>query len=934
MAKARKAAKTILEVVDRQPVIDSHSDEGETLASIEGRIVLENVHFSYPSRPDTKVCNGYSLEVEAGTTVALVGASGSGKSTAIQLVERFYDPDEGTVSLDGTDLRKLNVKWLREQIGLVGQEPVLFGGTIAENIAYALPNATKEQIETAAKNANAYNFIMEFEKGFDTDVGDKGSQLSGGQKQRVAIARAIIKNPKILLLDEATSALDTESERVVQEALDDLMTKTKRTTIVVAHRLSTIRNADKIAVVDAGAIVEQGTFDELMAIGADGWFHKLAQRAQKKDNDEEAPSSAGHSCLPIEGTPVLEADSPASPESAKGEIGVELSQAAATTGKETLTAAEKEEEEVPDFSGRVRSMHDKEDTPYFVLGTFGALLVGGANPAIGLVFVKCMWIFYDSNPNTVRSEGYLWSGLMGGIALCQVIGDIFRFYGFGLPGEKLTVKLRDMYYRAVLRQEIGWHDLKDNAPGIVTAQLASEVNLIQALSGETLGKLVLSLCTIIVAFALAFGYGYVWITLVALAMVPVMMSGMAVELALLSGGDAADSSKGVEGEAGRIVGEVVNSIRTVASFTLERPFMERFEASTEAHLAEVMPDEAWKGAIMGYSQGSLFACFAFLYWFGGKMVADGHTDLGGMFIPIFCMFMIAAGLGAAETGATDTAKAAIAARRVFEVVDRESKINFEDEGGETLASIEGRIVLENVHFSYPSRPDTKVCNGYSLEVEAGTTVALVGASGSGKSTAIQLVERFYDPDEGTVSLDGTDLRKLNVKWLREQIGLVGQEPVLFGGTIAENIAYALPNATKEQIETAAKNANAYNFIMEFEKGFDTDVGDKGSQLSGGQKQRVAIARAIIKNPKILLLDEATSALDTESERVVQEALDDLMTKTKRTTIVVAHRLSTIRNADKIAVVDAGAIVEQGTYDELVALGGKFYTLSQGQVNSN
>jgi ATP-binding cassette subfamily B (MDR/TAP) protein 1 len=275
LAKARKAAWNIMQVMDRKPVIDAFDEGGEKLEKVKGDIVFHKVDFAYPSRPDNPVARGYSLEIKAGQTVALVGASGSGKSTAIQLVERFYDPDDGKVTLDGVDLTKLNVKWLRQQIGLVGQEPVLFGGSIAENIRYGKPGATDEEVVAAAKSANAHVFIEEFPKGYDTDVGEKGGQLSGGQKQRIAIARAIIKNPSILLLDEATSALDTESERVVQKALDDLLAKTKRTTIVIAHRLSTIRNADKICVVDNGKIVEEGTHDELMKKGPSGLYYKL-----------------------------------------------------------------------------------------------------------------------------------------------------------------------------------------------------------------------------------------------------------------------------------------------------------------------------------------------------------------------------------------------------------------------------------------------------------------------------------------------------------------------------------------------------------------------------------------------------------------------------------------------------------------------------------
>ena len=275
LTKAKGAVTKILEIVDRNVPIDVFSEGGTKLPSVSGTIHFNNVHFAYPSRTDQKVCNGYNLVVEAGTTVALVGASGSGKSTAVSLVERFYDPDSGSVTLDGTDLKELNVRWLRQQIGLVGQEPVLFSGTIADNIANGKPGSTRAEVETAAKMANAHAFIMEFPQGYDTDVGEKGGQLSGGQKQRVAIARAMIKNPSILLLDEATSALDNESEKVVQAALDDLMTKQKRTTIVIAHRLTTIRNADKIAVVDKGAIVEEGDHQTLMAKGPEGYYFKL-----------------------------------------------------------------------------------------------------------------------------------------------------------------------------------------------------------------------------------------------------------------------------------------------------------------------------------------------------------------------------------------------------------------------------------------------------------------------------------------------------------------------------------------------------------------------------------------------------------------------------------------------------------------------------------
>jgi ATP-binding cassette subfamily B (MDR/TAP) protein 1 len=487
--------------------------------------------------------DGFSLKIESGSTVALVGPSGCGKSTVVTLLERFYDPQDGTITLDGHDLRDLNIRWLRHQIGLVSQEPSLFACSIRDNIRYGMPGASQEQIEEAAQMANAHGFITEFPDGYDTMV--SGTALSGGEKQRIAIARALLKNPAILLLDESTSALDTESERLVQDALDSVVAERKHTTIVVAHRLSTIRNADVIFVLNNGTIVEVGTHVEL--IERHGLYRDLVE-AQNASPDERRRTST---------------------------------------------------------SERRRSSVD-------VNGNF------------------------DIN----ESEGF--------------------------------------------EEEIPTLQFKD------------------------------------------------------------------------------------------------------------------------------------------------------------------------------------------------------------------------------------------VHFHYPSRPDNEVFRGLNFSVYEGETLAIVGPSGHGKSTTISLIERFYDPTSGRIMLDGVDLKEINIQWLHSQLGLVGQEPILFDTTIAENIRMGAPDATKEQIESAAKQANAHDFIVSFPDGYDTSVGSGGDQISGGQKQRIAIARALIGRPRIMLLDEATSALDSESEQIVQQALDKIMDSTSQTTIVVAHRLSTIRNASRICVIADGRVREIGTHEELMA----------------
>mmetsp|Transcript_40967 Transcript_40967/g.67215 ORF Transcript_40967/g.67215 Transcript_40967/m.67215 type:complete len:1208 (-) Transcript_40967:912-4535(-) len=549
--------------------IDSSSSHGMKLQKTEGEVVFKNVKFAYPTRADNLIFDGLNLKIESGKTTALVGPSGGGKSTTIGLIERFYDPISGSVKLDGVDMKDLNVNFLRSQIGYVGQEPALFATTIENNIRYGKPDATMQEIEEAAKRANAHDFIKSFTDGYDTQVGDKGAQLSGGQKQRIAIARVLVGDPKLLLLDEATSALDSESELVVQEALDQLLAREKRTTVIIAHRLTTIRSADVIVVIAGGQVVETGTHDSLME------------------------SIGGH-------------------------------------------------------------------------------------------------------------------------------------------------------YRALVHKQ---------------------------------------------------------------------------ENSLESGGTASNGPS---------------------------------RNPSETNLASLTG-----------STGDLAAL--------GKSLANNMTQL-----------------------------------------------KFKD-----------------VRFAYPTRPNKPILDKFKLTVKQGETLALVGPSGGGKSTTIGLIERFYDPDQGSIEFEGVDLTKLNIQWYRDQIGIVSQEPSLFSGTIGKNIAYGYPGATQKEIEAAAIAANADSFIRSFPKGYETDVGESGAQLSGGQKQRIAIARALVKNPKVLLLDEATSALDSESEAIVQLALNELMESHDRTTIVIAHRLSTIRNADRIAVIAGGKLVEIGPHDELMEKpNGRYKRLVESQKRKN
>ncbi|KAK3253253.1 hypothetical protein CYMTET_37494 [Cymbomonas tetramitiformis] len=879
---------------------------------------------------------GFTLAVEEGATVALVGKSGSGKSTAVQLLERFYDPLSGRVLLDGIDLRELDVTWLRRQIGLVGQEPVLFAGSIAQNIAHGLyaadgSSAVQAQVERAARMANAHSFISELAEGYDTEVGQGGSQLSGGQKQRLAIARAMVKDPSLLLLDEATSALDNESERVVQAALDVLLAEHPRTTVVVAHRLTTIRNATKIVVVADGCVAEQGTHEELMQAGCEGRYVALVRAARASSSsatlagctdeaDEEGPRSWTQDAEDARSSQQSNSPSAATPKMvyrAQGELSERL------LGNATREEEEEEEAEAATRKlspqRRVWGLQERRDLPFTCMGVIGAALAGSVNPAMGIVFTKSISLFYLDDPHLMQIRSYCWGSVIAAGAFFQVLGETLRFAGFGVSGERVTKKLRAQLFSSVLRQEVGWFDLPEQAVGRLSAIMAEEVATVQALSGQQLGQNIMFLFTLSTGLTLSFCYGSWKLTLVALGVIPILTSGIAIELALAAGSKSSGGD-GVGKKASELLGAAITSVRTVTAFCLQDRFQTAFEDALEAHLRWAKPRSILYAFFTGYAQLALFASLALMYWYGGYLRDKGEIDFNQMLLPILSIFMMAAGLGQAAASAADIGRATKAAEDVFAIIDRAPEIDYSAEEGLRPARVDGALLFQDVRFAYPARPAQPVLRSFSLVVEAGTTLGLVGASGSGKSTTVQLIERFYDPASGRVLLDGVDLRELNLQWLRRQIGLVSQEPVLFGGSIAMNISLGKEDASRSEIEQAARMANAHSFITSFPQGYDTDVGSSGNQLSGGQKQRTAIARAIIKKPSIFLLDEATSALDNESERVVQEALDQMLKEYRCTTLVIAHRLTTIQDSDHIAVVEFGRVVEQGTHDQLMASG--------------
>ncbi|XP_075968054.1 bile salt export pump [Anarhichas minor] len=920
------AAKNIFDTLDREPEIDCFSKEGHKLDKVKGDIEFHNVTFYYPSRPEVKILDDLSMQIKAGETTAFVGPSGSGKSTTIQLLQRFYDPKEGMVTLDGHDIRTLNIQWLRSLIGIVEQEPTLFATTIADNIQFGRPGVTMEDIIQATKEANAYDFIMDLPQKLNTLVGEGGGQLSGGQKQRIAIARALIRNPRILLLDMATSALDNESEAVVQKALDKVCMG--RTTISIAHRLSTIRNADVIIGFDHGRAVERGTQSEL--IERQGVFFTLVtlqnQGTSNTTKDENRDALEEDFDLKVRsrtsskrGSCRLRSQSKLSNGTLSDSLTI-LSDKQFTTEK---TCEDDTDEHIEPAPVQRILKYNQPEWPYMLLGSVGAAFNGSVNPIYAILFSQILGTFAISDLNEQTKQINEMCILFCIVAVISFFSQFLQGYAFAKSGELLTRRLRKLGFQAMLRQEIGWFDDPKNSPGALTTRLATDASMVKGATGSQIGMIVSSLTSIGASFIIAIYFSWK-LTLVILCFLPLIGLCGVFQAKMLTG-FANEDNKAMEA-AGQVSSEALANIRTIAGLAKESSFVESYEQKLVLPFKFERKTANIYGLCFGFSQCVIFMAYAASFRYGGHLVMSEGLQYMIVFRVITAVVTSGTSLGKASAFTPDYAKAKIAAARLFKLLDRVPKINISHADGEKWDDFRGKIEFLNCNFTYPTRPDVQVLNGLVVSVKPGQTLAFVGNSGCGKSTSVQLLERFYDPDEGRVLIDGRPSHTVNVPFLRSQIGIVSQEPVLFDFSIAENIQYGdnTCSVSMEAIVEAAKKAYLHDFVMTLPDKYETQVGAQGSQLSRGQKQRIAIARAIVRNPKVLLLDEATSALDTESEQIVQSALDEA--RKGRTCITIAHRLSTIQNADIIAVMSNGVVIEQDTHDNLMAKRGAYYKL--------
>ena len=940
---AKNSAFDYFNLLTRQPKIHfSLFPIKKKRDEILGQIEFKNVSFSYEDE-DKKILDNFSLKVTPGPKIALVGESGCGKSTVVNLLERIYaldffkqedeissdneiistdnnpkenesfyeDNNTSGIFLDNINIKNYDIEFYRSLIGYVQQEPVLFNKSIRENIIFGrekqiekLGLDSEKLIEEACELANVDGFLSKLEGKLDYKVGIRGNKLSGGQKQRIAIARAILLRPKILILDEATSALDYINEKEVQAALDNLKFK-NITTFVISHRLCTIINSDMIYFMKEGKIVEQGTHKELFV--KNGLYTKLIKNQVDEDGNlninEETQENSFNEELTRRRTLVIYSKGLKRKQSLRG----------------------------PDFSIKALFRLVQDNKILIFLGVISSIFLGATQTLSGYIFGFAINSLSETNQENMKEDTNLWGSLYLIDAVFIAIFMHFKLYSLDVISSFLTSNLRKNIFKKYLELPMEFFDKVENSPGALLTKLSMDTIQLNSVVQMIIGDLFHSFGSLATGIILALYYDW-RLTLISFAFIPFIIgSNLLVSFTKRSG---RKSYKNMNVEAGGILSESVLNTKTIFSFNFQKNAVKIYMEILESERKNYVKDSILFGVLTGLGIFLSFANHAALFYFSKNYFIDGTLEYTHMNITIQILILMVSSINNGLRGIFDIKTAKNAFKSIFGLLNIKNELDHTPEGNKDKIKpdkLEGKIEFKNVYFKYPvnlNNDDEEhplkekgkyILKNVSFLIKPGQKVALVGFSGSGKSTVIKLLERFYKPEKGNILIDGIDIEDYNLYELRKNIGLVGQEPILFRRNISDNIKYGKLNSDKESILNAAKEASI-EYLFNIKDDSD-NFEDTKSMISGGEKQRVSIARAFLKNPKILLLDEPTSALDKKNEIEITNSLDRLMKG--RTTFIVTHRLDSIKNADVILVFENGRLVQKGTHEELIKVHGQY-----------